>query len=171
MALFFHPSFLFCCNTNFKYWMEYPGVLPESKSWNCYTRVINKTRKADPFLKHVVGKAGKIFSRILCTVCSDLLFYGHVLVSSYYEFLSQWCCLPVNFRAEVVSWLDFHIFNLVNTDLAESLMTMICLEYMFIDGAYYYYKISKLERRGKILFGLHIMLLSLNICISSLKFL
>ena len=30
-------------------------------------------------------------------------------------------------------------------------MTTICLEYMFIDVAYYYYKICKLKIRGQIL--------------------
>ena len=84
-------------------------------------------------------KAVKIYSRILCSFCIYLLFYGHVLVSSYYEFLSPWCDLPVTFWLLGVSSLDLHIFNLASTDLGESLMTMICLEYMFIDVAYCYY--------------------------------
>ena len=51
-------------------------------------------------------------------------------------------------------------------------MTMICLEYMFkfIDVAYYYYYICKLEIKGEILFVLHIMLLCLKIYMSVLSY-
>ena len=68
-------------DTNIKYWIGYLGVLPECKSWNCQTRVINKAKKVWPSLKHVTGEAGKFFTRILCNFCIHHLLYGHVLVS------------------------------------------------------------------------------------------
>ena len=32
-------------NTSFNYWIGYLSVLPQCKSWNCQTRVINKARR------------------------------------------------------------------------------------------------------------------------------
>ena len=68
--------------------------------------MINKARKVWPSVRHVAGKAGKFFSRILCSFCIHLLLYGHVLVS-----LIIWIFKPIIWSACSVLTVDCQFFR------------------------------------------------------------
>ena len=93
-------------DTNFKYWIEIWVLCQRENLETAKLGWLTMLEKYHLLSSMWLVKAVKIFSRILCSFCIHLLFYGHVLVSSYYEFLSPWCDLPVNFWLLGVSSLD-----------------------------------------------------------------